>query len=67
MAMHRQGPGFEAFNIANPEPATPWSLDLLQSAYGTLPELRPDLTPGQTLFSVAKARQMLDFQAVPAP
>jgi nucleoside-diphosphate-sugar epimerase len=56
-------PGHIALNITSPRSMESWTKQMLEEAYGAVPEFRRELGPMDALVSGEKAMQVLGFVA----
>lgn len=56
-------PGHTPLNVVSPKSIQPWSRELLETAYGYVPEFREPLGPDDSLLSGRRAEQLLGFRA----
>ncbi|MHA7876435.1 NAD-dependent epimerase/dehydratase family protein [Roseivivax sp.] len=56
------GLGYEVFNVANPEPSVDLSMQEIARRYYTGVEMRREMGPRETPYSIEKARRLLGFE-----
>jgi UDP-glucose 4-epimerase len=63
LALIHAPPGHTPLNILSPTAERPWSMTLLQNHWQRVPDPRSDLRADQALYSAARAKQLIGFEA----
>ena len=56
-------PGHTPLNICAPRAGAPWDRGMIMASYGTVPEIRGNLTADDPLMSPRRAKEILGFAA----